>query len=378
MQLLTMKWIESVVLLVFLATVGAIGSFAHAETVQVPETMIASGKGEELNNYMLGLYEKGFHGAVLVAQNGTVFLHNAYGIAQSQDRVPWTTQSPATIGSVTKQFTGAAIMKLEMQGKLSSEDPITKYFQDVSEDKRTMTLHHLLTHSSGLPGHLGRDFDSFSRDDLVSAALNAQLAWEPGTKYRYSNVGYSLLAAVVERITEMSYEQFLRREFFDPLGMQSTGWELPEWDKSKVTRSLDFQPPNSVLDMPDERWHVEGNGGLLSTCADMYRWHLALQGDGVLSKTVREKMFTPWVPEDAEGRSYYGYGWVVQPTRRGGEVIWHNGGGAAGYFAMYRYVKDNAVFIVFSNAKINGRMVNDDVAVTLSQILFGEEYTKPQ
>jgi len=336
------------------------------------QTVISRERGQPLNDYMLDLHKTGFNGAVLVAQDGEVILCNAYGTAR-EGNIPWTTQSPATIGSVVKQFTGAAIMRLEMQGKLSSEDPITRHFENVPEDKREMTLHHLLTHSSGLPEALGDDFDPISRDELVSAALDAQLLWAPGTQYEYSNVGYSMLAAVIEEVSGLGYEEFLRAEFFDPLGMNSTGWSLPDWDTTQVTRSLDHARPNSVLDMPAERWYVEGNGGMLSTCGDMYTWYLALQGDMVLSGTAKEKYLTPWVPEDPEGSSHYGYGWVVQPTRRGGQVIWHNGGGAAGYFAMYQYVKDNAVFVVFSNAKIRGHMVNDDVAITLSMILLDEE-----
>lgn len=351
-------------------------SFVSA--AQVPGKIVNSEKGVALGQFLTRLHKFGFHGSVLVAQKGEIVLHHAYGLSQPENNVSWTVKTPASIGSVVKQFTGAAIMKLEMRDEVSTDDLISKYFENVPDDKQGVTLHHLLTHLAGLPGSLGFDFDAISKEQYLNEALAVTLTSTPGEMYAYSNVGYSLLAMIVEQVSGIGFEEFLRKEFFDPLGMSSTGWRIPEWDPTEVALSHDNAAKfNSLLNLPDERWHIEGNGGLYSTPADMYRWYLALQDDVILSSAAKKKIFTRHIPEGPEGRSFYGYGWVVMDTRRGGDVIWHNGGGAAGAFAMYQYVNDSAVFIVFTNRRMDGGYPMDDVAIHCSRILFGEEYSSP-
>ena len=351
----------------------------QADQVSIPNKVISGAKGREIHDYLNGITDWGFHGTVLVAQKGKIILNNAYGLAQTANEIPWTTNTPGAIGSVVKQFTASAIMKLESAGKVSTDDSIGKYFKDVPPDKKSITLHHLLTHSAGLPMLIGgSDFDAISKEDYLEMVLGIELASIPGKTYGYSNVGFSLLAMVVEQVSGMGYEEYLRQEFFDPLGMERTGWRIPKWDKTGVSQSHDSPPGrNSLLDMPQQRWHIEGNGGLYSTTADMYRWYLALQGDDILPQSAKKKMFTRHIAEDPEGRSHYGYGWSVQYTRRGGDVIWHNGGGAAGYFAIYQYINDSAVFIVFTNKSMDGGSTMDHVAVNCSRILFGEDYPSP-
>ncbi len=344
----------------------------------IKDKVVDSEKGREIDTYLSRLNKYGFHGSVLVAQRGKVILHNAYGLSQPENGVKWTTATPASIGSVTKQFTAAAIMKLESAGKLSTADLIGKYFQRVPADKKGITIHQLLTHTAGLPDAIGDDFDAIDKDEYLRETLASELIAPPGEVYEYSNVGYSLLAMIVEQVSGMGYEEFLRESFFAPLGMENTGWRIPKWDKAEVAVAHEsFDDHNSILDMPADRWNVEGNGGLFSTPSDMYRWYLSLQEDRILTKAAKAKMFTRFVPENEEGSSYYGYGWVIQDTRRGGDVIWHNGGGASGGFAIYQYVKDSAVFIVFTNKRLNGGYPMDAVAITCSQILFGDDYAMP-
>src|SRR5688572_19894399 len=129
----------------------------------------------------------GFSGSLLVAKGGEVILDRGYGFADAQRKTPFTAETAFDIGSITKQFTAAAILKLEMQGKLGVSDPISKWLEGVPEDKKGITLHHLLTHSAGLEDVFGGDYDEMPRDRLAKAALGSKLLWAPSTRYQYSN-----------------------------------------------------------------------------------------------------------------------------------------------------------------------------------------------
>ncbi len=178
-----------------------------------------------------------------------------------------------------------------------------------------------------------------------------------------------------------TYEQYLRDRLFTPAGLTSTGLYLLKLPDSLVGHS---QNPNlnyvSMNDRPADAWHLTGSGGLLSTPADMYRWHLALKNNTVLPKAETDKMFTPYVREYPNQPTFYGYGWVVQHSqRRNSTVIWHNGGAMPHGWgcAVYYYVTDDAVFIVFSNKPIDGRNPVDAIAIGMSQVVFGEDYDLP-
>jgi CubicO group peptidase (beta-lactamase class C family) len=172
---------------------------------------------------------------VLVARDGEVLLHRGYGMADAEAGVPNGPETVYDIGSITKPVTALAILALEEEGRLRTTDPITRFFPEVPEDKRGITLHHLLTHSAGLIGDLGGDYEAMPRDTLVRRALASGLRWAPGTRYAYSNLGYSLLGAVVEIASGEPYEQYLRDRILLPAGMERTGYVLPSGARIGVT-----------------------------------------------------------------------------------------------------------------------------------------------
>src|SRR5262249_25703156 len=134
-----------------------------------------------------------------------------------------------SIGSITKQFTAAAILQLEMQGKLNVQDSISKYLPNVPKDKEAITLHHLLTHSAGLESDFGAtDYEPVTREPYIRRALAAKLRSVPGQRYHYANSGYSLLAAIVEIVSGQDYEAYLQENLFKPAGMTKTGYRLPQ------------------------------------------------------------------------------------------------------------------------------------------------------
>ena len=169
-----------------------------------------------------------------------------------------------------------------MMGKLSVDDPVSKYFGNVPDDKRSMTIHHLLTHTAGLPGALGDDFGGQATSAwLVEKALSSKLMWAPGTRYSYSNIGFSLAAIIVQKVSGMGYEQFLRQYVFEPAGMTRSGYVLPKFDDGVL--AVGYRGDlrwGTILERPmledGPNWNLRGNGGIHSTPGEMYRWHQAL------------------------------------------------------------------------------------------------------
>lgn len=342
------------------------------------QTVLQGDTAEAIDSYMVGLADRGYAGAVLIAQDGEVVLSKGYGLAIREESIPYTPETVASTGSITKQFTGAAILKLEEQGKLKVTDPISKYFDNVPEDKQAITIHHLLTHSAGFPGGIGDDFEAILRDDYVAKAFNRALLFTPGETYEYSNAGYSILTAIVEKLTGQSYESYVREYLFEPAGMMKTGYILPDWQEDELAHGYleDGEDWGSLLDQPfgedGPYWNLRGNGGILSTIEDMYKWHLALEVDGILSETSKEKLYTPFVDEGG-GESFYGYGWVVMDSPMSeGTLITHNGGNGIFHADFLRFVDDDVVIYLNSSA---GQPDATQVSWTLARMIFEPDYT---
>lgn len=352
-------------------------SCSVALSQQNPLKAIVKGHlGAKLDGHMRQLTEKGFSGVLLVAKDGQIVLDKGYGLANKENKMPYTAETVFTVGSITKQFTGAAILKLEMQGKLLTSDKITKYFKDVPPDKADITLHQLLTHSAGFIHAVGDDYEKLTRDALIKRALASKLKYVPGAKHEYSNVGYSLLGAIIEIVTGESYERFLRDNLFKPAGMTKTGYVIPKWkgDRLAVGYREDGSrwgtPLDHAWDKDGPYWNLRANGGILSTTQDLYKWHLALEGEKILSKEAKQKYFAPHIAEQPEAVSFYGYGWVNEKTPRGTTLIWHDGGNGFFYADFRRFIEDKVVYIVATNSRISP--FRKEYAQVLQSIFSGD------
>ena len=265
------------------------------------------------------------------------------------------------IMSLTKQFTAAAVLKLQMQDRLEVSDPISTYLPGVPEDKQPITVEQLLIHTSGLPDSLGGDYEPMSRSAFLAAAFGADLLAAPGEKYLYSNVGYSLLAALIEEASGRDYETYLADNLFRPSRMTRTGYVLPDWDEAEVAVEYDAagDPQGTPLQHPwaddGPYWNLRGNGGMLSTARDMYRWHLSLQAGRVLDAAAKRELFEPRVREEPDD-TYYAYGWVVQDPDGSG-TVWHNGGNQWSYAEMAREPDGSAFVFWVTN---HSRSAQDD------------------
>ena len=327
--------------------------------------------GARIDVFLSRITPFGFSGTVLVAKGDQIVLNKGYGLAIRSQGVPNAADTIFCLGSITKQFTATAILTLEMQGKLKTEDPLSKYLEDVPPDKADITLHHLLTHSSGLVQDVGGDYEQVGRDETVRKILALRLESKPGERFAYSNVNYTLLAAVIEKVSGQSYEDYLYEHLFKPAGMEWTGYRRPKWDESKVAHWYSMGRDNlNSLARPFPFWNLIGNGGILSTSGDMFKWHQALLGETILSPVAKKKMFTPYLSE-------YGYGWDVLKTPRG-TVIQHNGGSDLGNNAeIRRYMDAGIVTILLCNQFYNGRPLIDAVRNQIEKLAFGEDVPLP-
>ncbi len=282
-----------------------------------------------INRYLSAMEGLGFSGAIIVSEGDEIILRKGYGYANRETRQPYTPGTIQTSASITKQFTGAAILLLESRGELSVDDPITKYFEQVPEEKQNITIHQLLTHSSGLVGGVGRDEDPMEKQPYLDRVLAEPLYFDPGTGYRYSNSGYSLLGMIVEQVSGVNYETFLRNDLLLPSGMTNTRYILPDWDPDEM--AVGYRNGETwgkvykrvwIEDGPN--WVLRANGGLHTTVDDMIKWLKTVQGRGVLDIDVARRWTTGYVREN-NGFSDYGYGWVVYDHNRWGKVIAHSG-----------------------------------------------------
>ncbi len=306
-----------------------------------------------VNKLMNRLTEEGFSGAVLVAQNGKIS-SNGYGYADREKKIKNTPNTVFSTGSVTKPFTGAAILKLEMNGKLSVNDKLSKYFKDVPDDKKEITIHHLLTHSSGFPGAIGSDSEIINKRAYLKRAFETPLKSKPGAVYRYSNVGYSLLAAIIEEVSDQSYPYYVREKLFVPAKMFNTGYNVKTWKEDQI--SVGYKDNNRWGKMtekyqrqPQMYWNLMGNGGILSTVEDLYKWHLALESNTILDKKAKAKHYAKHIKENENGDSFYGYGWSIVPTSKDKNLITHNGGNGIFFTDFWRFPDEDTVIILMTN-----------------------------
>jgi CubicO group peptidase (beta-lactamase class C family) len=363
--------------------------FALAACLAPGVVMLAAGQdrpvvsgesGRRLDEYLSRLEKFGYSGGALAVRGKDVLLMKSYGPGDAARRVPLTTGSVYNLGSITKQFTAAAILTLEMQGKLSVSDPVSRYLGAVPADKAAITLHHLLTHSAGLESDFApTDYDPVGRDEYVRRAFQSKLLFAPGAGYEYSNAGYSLLAAVVEIVSGQPYEVYVTERVLKPAGMRETGYKLPNWAPDRIAHGYqDGQDWGTILERIQEPeapyWTLRGNGGLHTTLGDMLAWHRSLSTDAVLSAEARAKYFKPYVAEGPAGLSHYAYGWAVGKSARGTAVIQHNGGNGIYVAEFVRFPDEDAMLFVTST---DTTIPATPVVENLETMLFGGTVVLP-
>jgi CubicO group peptidase (beta-lactamase class C family) len=340
-----------------------LSEFTFAAAPASPERM------DEIAKYYVGT--KQFSGAVLVARGDKVLFSKAYEFANLEWRVPNTTTTKFRIGSVTKQFTAAAVLLLEERGRLKLDDLIKTYFPEAPAVWQNVTLAQLLSHTSGISNYTdGTDMVKFSArrmtpTDIVNSVRDRPLDFLPGEQMRYSNTGYVLLGIAIEKASGMTYEKFLQENFWTPLGMKDTGYDhhatlLPQ-RASGYARGPDGLQNSFYTDMSTPF----SAGGLYSTVGDLLIWERSLFGKKVLSDASLQKMTTP-------NKGDYGFGLFIH-TAGGHKVIEHSGG-ISGFNSHLTYFPDEQVVVVALSNMSGGA---DQVAGKLSSLALGEKVTLP-
>jgi Beta-lactamase class C and other penicillin binding proteins len=243
---------------------------------------------------------KGFSGVVRLEKDGSLILEKGYGKANRATGAPFTASTVVQIGSNTKDFTAVAILQLQDRGNLNVSDQLGKFFPDAPADKRGITLLQLLNHRAGFPIGLGGDFEPVSRDQLIRNAMSFKLLFTPGTRENYSNTGYSILAAIIEKVSGKSYDEYVRDNILAPLNLTHTGFLLPHFALNSLAHGYapGGRDAGTMLEHPHASdgpyWNLRGNGGMLSTASDMHAFYKALfETNKLLTPASRDIMFHP-------------------------------------------------------------------------------------
>jgi CubicO group peptidase (beta-lactamase class C family) len=289
---------------------------------------------------------KVFTGSVLIAKDGVVYLKKGYGQADLENGLPCTPQTKFRIASITKQFTARAVLLLEESGALRIQDRVESYLSPCPDAWKNITIHQLLTHTSGIPdtGITRLENLPSTLNEEIALLRNRPLDFMPGSKWQYSSGGYMLLGAIIEKAAGVTYEDFLRDRIFSPLGMTSTGYDHGGQDLA--VSYAKFGVKADVSRVPN----YYAAGALYSTVEDLYRWDQAIAADASAQKPYVEKMFTEYAPVGDEGSTHYayGYGWVLRSTS-GRFELFHAGEGPGISAIIARYPKEKLTIIILSN-----------------------------
>ena len=359
-------------------------AFALFAILALQTSAFAQDKAVKIDQ-MISLYHTydQFNGSALVVDNGKVIYKKGLGLANMEWDIPNTSDTKFRLGSITKQFTATLILQLVEQGKIKLDGKLIDYLPDYRKDTGAkVTIHNLLSHTSGIPSYtsLPGFFQDVSRnpfkvDDFIKKYASGDLEFEPGSKFVYDNSGYFLLGAIVEKVTGKPYEQVLKENIFDPVGMKNSGYDHWGTILSKratgYTRSARGFQTASYLDMSIPY----AAGSLYSTVEDLYLWDQALYGEKVLSAKSKELMFKP-------NLNNYGYGFVITkatlapPTKLAVPVIQHNGGINGFNTVIVRMTNDKRLIVLLDNAE-DGQYLNQIVLGVMS-ILFDQPVDLPR
>jgi CubicO group peptidase (beta-lactamase class C family) len=316
------------------------------------------------------LDNKQFMGSVLVARGDKILLDKGYGRADVEKNIANAPDTKFRLGSVTKQFTAAAILLLEERGKLKTDDPVRKYLPDAPAAWDKVTIFHLLTHTSGIPNFTEfpdyRDSESkpVTPAQLVARFRDKPLDFQPGEQWKYSNSGYVLLGYIIEKVSGRTYQDFLQANIFTPLELSDTGYDhsafdIPRHAVGYVRQGQGFEKAGYIdMSIPFSA------GALYSTTHDLLRWEQALFGGKLLSADSLRKMTTPF-------KSDYAFGLGV--TTRDGHTLISHGGGIEGFNTELDYYPDDKLTVIVLG-NVNGGAPYS-IARDLGAVAEGETVT---
>ena len=370
----TSQW-ASVYLYLILAAVPAAAVSACAQSADPPESRAID-----------GLLSRAFRpdqpgAAAIVTRKGQILLRKGYGMADMELKVPIEPDMVFRLGSVTKQFTAVAILMLEEQGKLSVQDPITKFLPDYPTQGHTITVENLLTHTSGIRSYTSMPEwqplwrKDFSLAELIDFFKNQPMDFAPGERWLYDNSGYILLGAIIEKASGQSYEDFIRKSLFEPLQMNHSYYDhteriIPRRVKGYQRSGQGYEnAPYLSMSQP------YAAGSLASSVDDLAAWNQALWENRLLKKESLAKAHKPFVLKDGRATGY-GYGWTIA-SYAGHRTVEH-GGGIHGFATYVLSMPDDDVFVaILTNGSAGPAASPGRLAVQMAGIAVGTPVAEP-
>ncbi|HEX6085370.1 MAG TPA: serine hydrolase [Thermoanaerobaculia bacterium] len=303
--------------------------------------------------------------AVLVSKGGTPLLRKGYGMADLELGTKMPADGVLRIGSITKQFTAVAVLQLVESGRIALQDPVTKYLPDAPVHGKSITIEHLLTHTSGIPSYTEkagfgkRGAEELTPQQIIDVIKDDPLVFDPGTKWSYNNSGYILLGMLIEKVSGMPYAEYLEKNVFPRAGLQNTRYDdtrdivpkrVPGYHrvKGKIVNAqfLSMSIPYAA-------------GALLSTVDDLARWNSAVAAGKVVDRKLLDKAWTPYRLAGGEATGY-GYGW--RPATIAGERVIHHGGSIHGYTSHAMWLPERDLYVAILT---NDQSLDPDYAATL-------------
>ena len=336
--------LSAVCLLIFAA------NFSAAQNSSLDTSVTDYVKAEMQRQHIPGL-------ALLVARDGKIVRAEGFGLANVELQVPVRPETIFQSGSVGKQFTATAVMMLVEEGKISLDDPLTKFFVDAPAAWKDVTVRELLSHTAGF-GDYPKNFNfrkDWTEDELLKLVEGIPLAYPPGTKWAYSNLGYLTLGILIHRVTGEFYGDFLQQRIFQPLGMSSTRI-ISEAD-IVPNRAAGYRPVKGEL--KNQEWvapmvNTTADGSLYFSVLDLAKWDAALYTEKLLKKSSLDLMWTPALLKGGQANAgrpnsgHYGFGWFID-DRNGHRCIHHDGSWQGFETAIDRYVDDRLTVVALSN-----------------------------
>ncbi len=290
--------------------------------------------------------------ALLVSRGGKILRAEGFGLANVELQVPVKPETVFQSGSVGKQFTATAVMMLVEEGKVGLEDPLTKYFADAPASWKDVTVRELLSHTAGF-GDYPEKFDfrrDWTEEEELKLVESIPLAYAPGTKWEYSNLGYMTLGVLIHRVTGEFYGDFLRQRIFEPLGMQTT----------RIISEADIVPNRAAGyrlvkgELKNQEWvspvvNTTADGSLYFSILDLAKWDAALYTEKLLKRASLEQMWTPAKLKNGQpNKDGYGFGWFIE-ERHGHRAISHDGAWQGFETNITRFVEDQLTVVVLTN-----------------------------
>jgi CubicO group peptidase (beta-lactamase class C family) len=322
-------------------------ALALAQAPASPDSLecerVAGALGAQLDSLLTTYAGRGFAGTVLVVRDRKIVLLKGYGLADVERHIRNSAATRYEMNSITKMFTAASVLQLAAAGRLRLDDRLERHLGSFPAEKRDATIDHLATHTSGLV-IAGTNIVGDTRDAFVRFMKLAPREAPPGEQYRYTNAGYSLLAAVVERASKQKYETYVREHIFVPAGMRTAVFrdEIPARDSLFARAHVGTPNPYG--------WGMRGAGGVWSTVGDVYRWVIAVEDSVVLRGPQRAVLYTP-----PDLPSLEAFGWHVYAGSDTSRARIDKGGGSADFASQLLYYPNDRVIIVWATNNLKQR-----------------------